>query len=168
MLRRRGLLLGVSGPLVLCLYREMFVLDDPPVDAVLHHPLSELTLLTSDWAGRIPAPQDPALTVAFLRLSTACHDFAQGVALHLNAMQDDIPAAQRGLDRLVRALRHALALAKRHDPAWRATISDAALDAPSIEPWIAKVEVMEGMFALFIRFASRFEWAARRLAAEAA
>jgi hypothetical protein len=168
MLRRRGFLFGASAPLVLCLYEEMFVLDDPPVDAVRHHPLSELTLLTSDWARRVTLPQDPALAVAFLRLSTACHDFAQGVALHLNAMQGDLPAAQRGLERLVRALRHALALAERHDPEWRATISDAPLDAPAIEPWVANMEVMEGMFALFMRFASRFEWAARRLAAEGA
>lgn len=168
MLHRRGFLLSVSGPLVLGLYGEMFVLDDPPVDEVLYHPLSELTLVTTEWARRVPSPQQPDVVVAFLRLSTACHDFAQGVAIHLNAPAGDIPGARRGLDNLMRALRHTLTIAERIDPQWRATVSDAPLEAPFIQQWISSRSVMEGTFYLFQRFASRFEVAARRLAADAA
>jgi hypothetical protein len=101
-------------------------------------------------------------------LSTTSQGFAQGVAIHLNSSSGDIPLARRGLDSLVRALRYALAIAERVDPAWRASINTAALDAPFIQQWISSQPVMEGTFYLYQRFASRFEVAARRLAADAA
>ena len=90
MLSRRGFLFSASGPLVAGLYAQLFILDEPPPDDVLHHPLSELTLLTSEWALNVPLPQAPDVAVAFLRLSTDCMGFAQGLAIHRNSPMGEI------------------------------------------------------------------------------
>ncbi len=139
-------------------------LDEPAPDAALWR----LVEAVERWGQGRPSPAPPDLTAAFLRLSTACHRFAQGLAIYLNSWNDDTRAAQAGLDELVRAMRHLLMLAERADPEWRAFIDDGALNAPDLKPWLSTVDGMSDAFHAFRRASDRFERIARRMAADAA
>ncbi len=157
MRRRAWLMMGLAA---LPMSAQAGDLDDPPID----HPLWRLVKTVEAWANNRPLPRSPEITVAFLRLSTGCHRFAQGVSLYIESPNDDERGARIGLDELARALRHILALAERVDPEWRGFIDDSALNAPTVRDWLTTASYMTDVFDVFYRAGHRFEWIARRLA----